>query len=470
VDEADEIARLAELQEEGERFFDGRAFVPSALSQFLRDRAPVAAGGELLHVYRDGAYRPDGEPELREQIAEALGPRWRKRHADETVAHLFAVAPRLAEHPPLGRINCRNGIFDLATGELAPHDPALLTPVQIPVDFDPEAECPEIARFLGEVLPGLERLAQELIAYLLLPDNSLQGAFMFIGPGANGKSSLMALIEALLGAENVANVPLHRLEDDRFATAELYGKLANVFADLDARALSSTSMFKSITGGDSISAARKFRDSFSFKPYARLIYSANEPPPTPDGSDAFFRRWVVLPFSERFEGREDRRLLERLTRPEELSGLRNLTLLLRPALIRRGRFLATEETRVAADEFRVATDSSSAFAAECVVLAEDRRIGLPKLYRTYTTWCSEGGLQPFSARRFNRRLRDHFRGRWTCGRSPGRAPGSASSSARTRRYLGGDRADVAGVPGPAETDEGDRDGHATRTGARPPYR
>jgi len=104
------------------------------------------------------------------------------------------------------------------------------------------------------------------------------------------------------------------------------------------------------------------------------------------------------------------------------------------------------------------------------VLAEDRRIGLPKLYRTYTTWCSEGGLQPFSARRFNRRLRDHFRGRWTCGRSPGRAPGSASSSARTRRYLGGDRADVAGVPGPAETDEGDRDGHATRTGARPPYR
>lgn len=154
MDEADEIARLAELQEEGERFFDGRAFVPSALSQFLRDRAPVAAGGELLHVYRDGAYRPDGEPELREQIAEALGPRWRKRHADETVAHLFAVAPRLAEHPPLGRINCRNGIFDLATGELAPHDPALLTPVQIPVDFDPEAECPRSRAFSAKCCQG----------------------------------------------------------------------------------------------------------------------------------------------------------------------------------------------------------------------------------------------------------------------------------------------------------------------------
>jgi len=406
----DGVEKLAAAQETAEAFFDGRAFIPSALSRHLRDRAPVAAGGEQLYVYRAGAYRPDGETALREQIVEALGPRWRKRHADETIAHLFAVAPRLHERPPLDRVNCRNGIFDFASGELHPHDPAILTPVQLPVDFDPDADCREVERFLSAVLPGMEQLAYELIGYLLLPDNSLQAAFMFIGPGANGKSTLMALIGALLGAENVANVPLHRLEDDRFATAELYGRLANLFADLDARALSSTSMFKSIVGGDSISAERKFRDSFTFRPYARLLYSANEPPPTPDGSDAFFRRWVVIPFNERFEGREDRRLLERLTRPAELSGLLNRALLARPALIERGRFPSTEQTQAAADEFRVATDSSSAFAAECCVADEDGRVALPELYRIYAAWCKDNGLQPFSARKFNRRLRDRFRG------------------------------------------------------------
>ena len=58
----------------------------------------------------------------------------------------------------------------------------------------------------------------------------------------------------------------------------------------------------------------------------------------------------------------------------------------------------------------VATDSSSAFAAECCLLDEDARTTLPELYKVYATWCKDSGLQPFSARKFNRRLRERFRG------------------------------------------------------------
>ena len=135
--------------------------------------------------------------------------------------------------------------------------------------------------------------------------------------------TLLSLLVALLGTENVAP---SRCTDstNRFAAAELEGKLANLFADLDARALQASSIFKSITGGDAITGERKYAPAFSFRPFARLLYSANEPPPTPDSSDAFFRRWTIVPFERRFDEKAaDRRLLDSLTTPQELSGLLN---------------------------------------------------------------------------------------------------------------------------------------------------
>jgi putative DNA primase/helicase len=249
-----------------------------------------------------------------------------------------------------------------------------------------------------------------LVAYLLLPDNSLKTAFMFLGAGDNGKSTLIALIEALLGSENVEAIPLHKLEDDRFAAADLYGKLANTFADLDARALAATSMFKSITGGDSIRGEQKYRGAFKFRPYARLIYSANEAPPTPDGSDAFFGRWKVIPFEQAFTGREDRRLIERLTTPEELSGLLNMALLKLPVLRERGRFPDTDETEAAARQFRIDTDSAAGFIAERCVVEEEARVARARLYRDYKEWCQETGHRPFHNRNFNKRVRQATRG------------------------------------------------------------
>ena len=108
---------------------------------------------------------------------------------------------------------------------------------------------------------------------------------------------------------------------------DLFGKLANVFADLDRRALKGTSYFKTIVSGDSIDAERKFKSTFSFTPYAKLIFSANEIPHSSDNTFAFYRRWCIIPFNNKFEGEKaDVNLLHKLTTPEELSGLLNRAL------------------------------------------------------------------------------------------------------------------------------------------------
>jgi putative DNA primase/helicase len=402
-----------ELEERRSQFLNGdkKRFVPSKASHYLREATPTAVGGGEIYVYLDGCYRQDGEEQLRAALASVLGEHWRPSYADETVTHVRTVSPRLAGHPPLDRINLANGILLLDTCELVPHTPELLTPIQLPVAYEPDAECPEIERALTGILPdaAVRRVFYEVVGYLLTADNSLQRAFMFLGGGENGKSTLVRVITALLGEANVCAVPLHRLEEDRFAPAQLYGKLANVFADLDARALASSSIFKSITGGDLVQAERKFRDAFSFVPFARLIFSANEAPPTPDSSDAFFRRWLVIPFEERFTGRADHGLLEKLTTPEELSGLLNHGLAARPGLFGQGDFATTTPTALAKHKFRVDSDSVAGFVDECCDVDptdDGMRESRSELYAGYRWWCSEAGRRPLSRQRFNHRVEE----------------------------------------------------------------
>lgn len=384
-------------------------FIARRLAEQLIAQAPIAASssGEL-HVYCDGVYRPRGEAHLRREIARRLGDEWRKAKAEEVIAFIRAVAPPIWEQPPRNRVNCLNGILDLNSGKLESHDPAFLSPIQIGAAFDPSASCPATDRFLEEILATeIIGLIHELVGYLITPDQALQIAVMLLGGGANGKSTLLALLTALLGPSNVSSIALHRLDEDRFAAAGLQGKLANIFADLDARALQASSMFKAITGGDPIDGERKYYPSFSFKPYARLIYSANEPPPTPDSSDAFFRRWLPLPFEQRFDGRKaDRRLIEKLTTPQELSGLLNYGIEALPGLRARGSFAETTATTKAADRFRVDSDSVAGFLGDVCELDPDARTLRSSLFKAYKRWCEESNRRPCGKQRFNLRVEE----------------------------------------------------------------
>jgi len=130
--------------------------------------------------------------------------------------------------------------------------------MQLPLEYDPAAICPAFDGYLAttfdvDVIP----LIEEILGWCLLPDRRFEQAVMLTGEGENGKSVFLDLVGYLLGEGNVSNVALQDLEENRFRAAELYGKLANVFADLDARGLQSSSMFKTLTTGDYIVAGAK---------------------------------------------------------------------------------------------------------------------------------------------------------------------------------------------------------------------
>jgi putative DNA primase/helicase len=179
------------------------------------------------------------------EAGEATKP-WRANADKDLGRYLAASAPRLWTSPPVNVMNLQNGLLDVESGSLLPHTPEHRSKVQLPITYDPEAECPNIDQFVRETFPeDASDLADELIALAMLPDMSIQKSVLLLGPGGNGKSIWLALMQAFLGAENYSTVPLHRLESDRFSAARLDGMLANICADLPASDLKGSSMGRS---------------------------------------------------------------------------------------------------------------------------------------------------------------------------------------------------------------------------------
>jgi P4 family phage/plasmid primase-like protien len=381
----------------------------TAKHRFARDR------GGKLYVYRDGCYRPDGASIVHRQvkiIMERLrqSPRWSSHKSEEVVKYIAVDAPVLWERPPRDVVNVLNGLLDVSARNLAPHSPDFMSPVQLPVKFDPEARCPRWDDFIATTFPeDAEPIAWEIPAWLMTPDTSIQKAILLTGDGANGKSTYLAAVLAFIGKHNAAAVSLHKLENDRFSVARLVGKLANVCPDLPSTDLTSTSVFKAITGGDELLAERKFEASFEFTPYARLVFSANHPPKSQDASSAFFRRWVVIPFERTFtegaKGTMPRGQLDAmLADPVELSGVLNKALLALESLRSNG-FTECDSTRRAMDEFRQATDPMAVWLDTATVLLPHAFVVQDRLWQEYNKVCDAAGRPALSKTAFGRALK-----------------------------------------------------------------
>ncbi|MCX6630819.1 MAG: hypothetical protein NTW28_24650, partial [Candidatus Solibacter sp.] len=158
---------------------------------------------------------------------------WTSHRQNEVVEYIRVDAPAIWPVPPLGVLNCANGLLDLATGELRDHDPSFLSPVQLPVHYDPDATCPAWLRFARQTFPSdAPDLAWEIATWLMTPDTSIEKALLFHGEGGNGKSTYLSGLTSFLGGWNCTNLSLHKLEAGRFAAARLVGKLANICPDL----------------------------------------------------------------------------------------------------------------------------------------------------------------------------------------------------------------------------------------------
>ncbi|RKY63404.1 MAG: hypothetical protein DRQ02_12655 [Candidatus Latescibacterota bacterium] len=397
-------------------FFDPDTgkFIPKKLAEEIQQQHHFITfedTGEIYH-YDGGIYHNNGEAVIRSICERILRKEASIHRVNEVVDHIrrSTYMDRSQISDSVDLLCVGNGILNLSTKELQPHTPKKIFLNKIPVDYNPAADCPRIKQFFNEVcyeedIPTL----QELFGYCLYRSYPIHKAAMFLGEGSNGKSVTINLLRKFLGHENVSSKELRELINDRFAVVELYGRLANVCADISPDALKRTGIFKALTGGDLITGARKFKGSFSFVNYAKLIFSANKLPMSPDKSYAFYRRWILISFPNTFEG-ENRNpnILEEISTPEELSGLLNWALEGLDRLLKNGDFSYSKTVNEIAEQYEQLSDPIYAYVNEFLKVELDGAIAKDELYEHYVKWCRERKLPVTAKNMLTRELAKHL--------------------------------------------------------------
>lgn len=391
----------------------GLKFLPFVLAKHLSKTRDVYYGGESFLIYENGVYNISGEKEAGRIIMDYMLPNYCimasirdcRDQWDILVSKDFDDFNR---NPYL--VNVRNGLLDIRDMSFKDHTPNYLSTVQLNVEYNPQVDCPQFKKFLNEVLDcKLIPLVQEIVGYLLTTNTASQKAFVFWGPARTGKSTLLWVVEyLLLGKKNVSNIPWQEI-GDKFKTAELLGKLANVFSDLPSKSIDDTGIFKVVTGEDYLMAEKKNKNPFKFKPFARLVFSCNELPRNyVDRTEGFYRRLIIVPFNRQIEkSKIDKALKYKFQREKEgilnwaLEGLKRL-------YENNFEFSENELTDGVKKEYKRENNNVISFVEECCEIDSLFSCSRIELYEAYKEFCVEAGLKALSQIKFNKELEGNF--------------------------------------------------------------
>nr|CRY95403.1 hypothetical protein [uncultured prokaryote] len=328
--------------------------------------------------------------------------------ADITKTETFS--PVLLEHTkPF--VNCQNGElhWNGLNWDIQPHKKDNLSISQIPVKWEDSAECPRFEIFLEEIFAGDDdaqkkrQLLLELIGYSLVPSAEFEKFALLVGNGANGKSVVLQVLQALLGRENCASVSPAQF-NNRFQRAHLHGKLANLVSELSEGAILADAELKAIVSGELITAEHKMQTPFDFRPTCTVWFATNHMPSTRDFSDAIFRRACVLKFNRKFEQHEqDAQLKNKLT--QELPGILRVALDAYGGVMRCGAFTLPSSVVEARQEWRLDADQVAAFVEDQVERVVGEKTTSQTVFDSYRRWANDAGISHLVGRKvFTQRL------------------------------------------------------------------
>jgi putative DNA primase/helicase len=426
----------------------GRRVVPAPTDpmavarQFLAERH-TGGGDVLLRHFRGLFYAWEGAcwPEAEERALQAALYRWlesadyvtakgdlvpfeptRNKVGNALAALQAIVHLDAALEPPawLGEghevsaaeiVAMSNGLLHLPTRTLLAHTPAFFSHYALPFPYDPKSKTPRRwLQFLRELWPNdresIEVLA-EIMGYVLGGGTRLQKLLMLIGPKRTGKGTIARVLTGLLGAHNVAAPTLASLTTN-FGLQPLVDKPLAIISDarLGTRsdALIAVERLLSISGEDSITVDRKYRDPWTGRLPTRFLILSNELPRLTDSSGALASRFVLLTMSRSFYEREDLALTEKLL--AEAPGIFNWALEGLARLTERGHFLQPESAREALRHLEDLSSPVGAFIRDCCELGPAFEVAKDELFVAWRRWCfREGRDRPGSNTVFAKDLR-----------------------------------------------------------------
>jgi putative DNA primase/helicase len=310
------------------------------------------------------------------------------------------------------KVVVKNGVFNLETWQLEDFTPEIITRNKIPVAYIPGAYYEVTDKTFNKIAVNdkkIRAILEEILGYILFRRNEFAATFILTGDGSNGKSSYLKIIRNLIGSENASSLDLNEL-DQRFKTAELFGKLANIGDDIGKGYIKESSIFKKLSTGETLNVERKGKDPFDFTNYAKLIFSANEMPRINDFSDGLGRRLQIVPFKAKFTPNDDDYdpfITDKLLSGESMQYVLNLALKSLKRLLTEQKFTKSKAVEDELIKYQEENNPIISFVHNEDVEIERAVVG--DVYLQYKVYCAENGFQSVSNVNFSKQVKHLYK-------------------------------------------------------------
>ena len=384
-------------------------FLFDRFANYLKNNNHIIKINGQLHVYRDGIYI-NGYKCIESEMIKHI-PNLNRAKRQEVISYLELLVSENSKMSPAKYICFRNGVLDIETGDLLPFSPDLVITNKINFDYILGAYSAITDRTLNKLScgdPQIRDLLEEVIGYVLYRRQELRKAFILIGDKANGKSTYLDMIETMLGDENTVALDLKEL-GDRFKTAELFGKLANIGDDIGDDFIPNPAVFKKLVSGDRLNAERKGQDPFDFNSYAKLLFSANNIPRIKDKSGAVINRLVIIPFNASFSSADpdyDPYIKYKLRSEQSMQYLIQVGVAGLRRVLERQEFTTSVKVQKELQEYEENNNPILLFFKEPLII-ENQPTRL--IYRRYMEFCSENNFTPLSNIEFSKQVKKRFK-------------------------------------------------------------
>lgn len=394
-------------------FFTSKgSFLFDKFAKYLKQAENIIKINGKLYIYRDGIYE-SGDEQIEAAMIEHI-PTLSQSKRKEVLAYLNLLVSKESGIADANLIAFKNGVYNIADDSFTDFSPEYIITNKIPHNYNPNAQSEVLDRVMKKLAcndSNVLDLLYQSVGYCFYRRNELRKSFFLLGEKRNGKSTFLDMVGTLLGEDNTANLDLCEI-GDRFRTAELSGKLANIGDDINDEWVSNTATFKKVVSGDVVTTERKGKDPFKLRSFAKFFFSANSLPRLGRGKDsgAVMDRLVVIPFDAKFTKQDpdyDPFIKYKLRGEDVMEALIVKAIpALREVLVNQ-EFATCDKVRASLDEFEKSNNPILMFFDE---LEEDGYLHEPVkwVYQKYSTFCLSNNLQAMSALEFQKQMKKHF--------------------------------------------------------------
>ena len=387
-------------------FFKDKTFLFDKFATYLKNNNHIVKINNQLHIYKDGIY-VSGAGEIEGAMIKLIS-NLKRAWRSEVLSYLEIMIEENTKATNPNIIAFSNGLYNIRDGSFKEFTPDVVITNKIPWPYNPAAHDDLLDHTLNRLAcddPEVRALLEEMVGYCMYRRNELGKAFILIGDKSNGKSTFLHVVKNLLGDQNIASLDLKEL-GDRFKTAELFGKLANIGDDIGDEFIANASVFKKLVTGDRVNVERKGQDPFEFNNYSKFLFSTNNIPRIKDKTGAVQRRLVIVPFDAKFTPNDaDFRpfIKDELCEQGSMEYLALLGLQGLKRVLGNAQFTTSSRVQGQLDEYEENNNPIIGFINE-VGLDGIENEATDSVYRRYKEYCIANNFQALSKIEFSRQI------------------------------------------------------------------